>query len=158
MSAQLCFFHYAHVLEQGKLLIARLYQLNLKSIHSMIMRKPVMLFKGFKGCIMGVYIFVLPDATHDLLLPVFTIINPYKTGAWIMGVGFLITCIWGKGRTGFVLGIVLLACYLIMAFVSLVGLIVVTTGSDFLWYLHPILIIAAIIAVIYRRKTKNQQC
>ena len=35
--------------------------------------------------LMGVYIFVLPNATQDLLLPVFTIINPYKTGAWIMG-------------------------------------------------------------------------
>ena len=31
--------------------------------------------------LMGVYIFVLPNATQDLLLPVFTIINPYKTGA-----------------------------------------------------------------------------
>ena len=39
--------------------------------------------------LMGVYIFVLPNATQDLLLPVFTIINPYKTGAWIMGIGFL---------------------------------------------------------------------
>lgn len=27
--------------------------------------------------LMGVYIFVLPNATQDLLLPVFTIINPY---------------------------------------------------------------------------------
>jgi hypothetical protein len=88
--------------------------------------------------LMGVYIFVLPNATQDLLLPVFTIINPYKTGAWIMGIGFLVTCLWGKGRAGLVLGIVLLVCYLITAFVSLVGLMVVTTGLDLLWYLHPI--------------------
>ena len=87
--------------------------------------------------LMGVYIFVLPNATQDLLLPVFTIINPYKTGAWIMGIGFLVTCLWGKGRAGLVLGIVLLVCYLITAFVSLVGLMVVTTGLDLLWYLHP---------------------
>ena len=49
--------------------------------------------------LMGVYIFVLPNATQDLLLPVFTIINPYKTGAWIMGIGFLVTCLWGKGTS-----------------------------------------------------------
>lgn len=103
---------------------------------------------------MGVYIFVLPNATQDLLLPVFTIINPYKTGAWIMGIGFLITCIWGKGKTGLVLGIVLLACYLITAFISLFGLIVLTSGVDLLWYLHPIIVLIGCIVVI-RRKTRG---
>lgn len=105
--------------------------------------------------LMGVYIFVLPNATQDLLLPVFTIINPYKTGAWIMGIGFLVTCLWGKGKAGLVLGIVLLVCYLITAFVSLVGLMVVTTGLDLLWYLHPIpIIIGCIVAIC--RKTRGQ--
>ena len=104
---------------------------------------------------MGVYIFALPEAAQDLLLPAFTIINPYKTGAWIMGIGFLVTCIWGKGRTGLILGIVLLACYLITAFVSLFGLIVLTSGLDLLWYLHPILIVIGCIVAI-RRKTKAQ--
>ena len=97
--------------------------------------------------LMGVYIFVLPNATQDLLLPVFTIINPYKTGAWIMGIGFLVTCLWGKGRAGLVLGIVLLVCYLI--------LMVVTTGLDLLWYLHPIpIVIGCIVAIC--RKTRGQ--
>ena len=68
---------------------------------------------------MGVYIFALPEGAQDQMMPVFTIINPYQTGAWIMGIGFLVTCLWGKGRTSLVLGIVLLACYLITAFVSL---------------------------------------
>ena len=104
---------------------------------------------------MGVYIFALPEAAQDLLLPVFTIINPYKTGAWIMGIGFLVTCIWGKGRTGLILGIVLLACYLITAFVSLFGLIVLTSGLDLLWYLNPILIVIGCIVAI-RMKTKAQ--
>ena len=104
---------------------------------------------------MGVYIFALPEAAQDLLLPVFTIINPYKTGAWIMGIGFLVTCIWGKGRTGLILGIVLLACYLITAFVSLFGLIVLTSGLDLLWYLNPILIVIGCIVAI-RRKIKAQ--
>ena len=105
--------------------------------------------------LMGVYIFALPNAAQDLLLPFFTIINPYKTGAWIMGIGFLVTCLWGKGKAGLVLGVVLLACYLITAFVSLVGLMVVTTGFDLLWYLHPIPVVSGCIAAI-RRKTRGQ--
>ena len=105
--------------------------------------------------LMGVYIFALPEATQNLLLPVFTIINPYKTGAWIMGIGFLVTCLWGKGKAGLVLGVVLLACYLITAFVSLVGLMVVTTGFDLLWYLHPIPVVIGCIVAI-RRKIKVQ--
>ncbi len=101
---------------------------------------------------MWVYIFALPDAAQDSLKPVFNIINPYKTGAWIMGIGFLITCLWGKGRAGLILGIVMLVCYLITAFVSLVGLMVVTSGFDLLWYLHPILIVIGCIAAIRRKK------
>lgn len=101
---------------------------------------------------MGVYIFALPNAAQDSLMPVFNIINPYKTGAWIMGIGFLITCLWGKGRAGLILGIVMLVCYLITAFVSLVGLMVVTSGFDLLWYLHPILIVIGCIAAIRRKK------
>jgi hypothetical protein len=104
--------------------------------------------------LMGVYIFALPEATQDLLLPVFTIINPYKTGAWIMGIGFLVTCLWGKGKAGLVLGVVLLVCYLVTAFVSLVGLMVVTTGLDLLWYLHPIPVVIGCIVAI-RRKTRG---
>ena len=104
--------------------------------------------------LMGVYIFALPEATQNLLLPVFTIINPYKTGAWIMGIGFLITCIWGKGKTGLVLGIVLLACYLITAFISLFGLIVLTSGVDLLWYLHPIIVLIGCIVAIRRKRRR----
>ncbi len=104
--------------------------------------------------LMGVYIFVLPNATQDLLLPVFTIINPYKTGAWIMGIGFLVTCLWGKGRAGLVLGIVLLACYLITAFISLFGLIVLTSGVDLLWYLHPIIVLIGCIVAIRRKRRR----
>ena len=104
---------------------------------------------------MGVYIFALPDAAQELLKPVFIIVNPYRTGAWIMGIGFLITCLWGEGRTGLILGAVLLACYLITAFVSLFGLIVVTSGFDLLWYLHPVLIIIACIVAI-RRKIRGR--
>lgn len=106
---------------------------------------------------MGIYIFALPEGAQDQIMPVFTIINPYQTGAWIMGIGFLVTCLWGKSRTGLVLGIVLLACYLITAFVSLVGLIVITSGLDLLWYLHPILVVISCIAAIYRSKKATTQ-
>ena len=71
-----------------------------------------------------------------------------------MGIGFLVTCLWGKGKTGLALGIVLLVCYLITAFVSLVGLMVVTTGFDLLWYLHPISIVIGCIVAILRKKKK----
>jgi len=104
--------------------------------------------------LMGVYIFALPNAAQDFLLPVFTIINPYKTGAWIIGIGFLVTCLWGKGKAGLVLGVVLLVCYLITAFVSLVGLMVVTTGFDLLWYLHPILVVIGCIVAIRRKRRR----
>ena len=104
---------------------------------------------------MGIYIFALPNGVQDMLMPVFTIVNPYKTGAWIIGIGFLITCIWGKGRTGLILGIVMLVCYIVTAFVSLVGLMVVTSGYDLLWYLHPVPVVIGCIVAI-RSKTRGQ--
>ena len=104
---------------------------------------------------MFVYIFALPDTAQNLLMPVFTVINPYQTGGWILGIGFLVTCLWGKGRTGLFLGIVLLACYLITAFASLAGLIVATSVFDLLWYLHPILIVIGLIVALCR-KTREQ--
>ena len=104
---------------------------------------------------MGIYIFALPNGVQDMLMPVFTIVNPYKTGAWIMGIGFLITCIWGKRRTGLILGIVMLVFYIVTAFVSLVGLMVVTSGYDLLWYLHPVPVVIGCIVAI-RSKTRGQ--
>lgn len=103
---------------------------------------------------MGIYIFALPNGVQDMLMPVFTIVNPYKTGAWIMGIGFLITCIWGKGRTGPILGIVMLVCYIVTAFVSLVGLMVVTSGYDLLWYLHPVPVVIGCIVAIRRKRRR----
>ena len=63
----------------------------------------------------------------------------------------------GGGRenvqeAGLVFGIVMLVCYLFTAFESLFGLIVVTSGYDLLWYLHPIVVIVACILAIRRRK------
>lgn len=42
--------------------------------------------------LMGIYIFALPTAVQDMLMPAFIVINPFQTGAWIMGIGFLVTC------------------------------------------------------------------
>lgn len=100
---------------------------------------------------MGLYIFILPESMQDHLLPVFTVINPYQTGAWIMGAGFFVTCTWGKGKIGVILGVVMLFCYIVTAAVSLVGLIVVTVGWDLLWYLHPVLALLGLIVWIRRR-------
>lgn len=117
--------------------------------------KAVMIIDGI--CIvlfifMCIYIFVLSDGLQDQLMPVFTVINPYQTGAWIMGIGFLVTCLWGKGKSALIWGIVMLACYLITAAVSVVGLIVVTSGLDLLWYFHPVLIIIALICLFLRKR------
>lgn len=65
--------------------------------------------------------------------------------------GFFVTCTWGKGKIGVILGVVMLFCYLVTAAVSLVGLIVVTDGWDLLWYLHPVLALLGLIVWIRRR-------
>lgn len=72
--------------------------------------------------LMGIYIFALPAAMQDQLMPLFIVINPFRTGAWIMGIGFLVTCLWGKAKIGLIWGLIMIACYLITAFISLVGL------------------------------------
>ena len=105
--------------------------------------------------LMGIYIFALPLTVQDQLMPVFTVINPFRTGAWIMGIGFLVTCLWGKEKTGLFLGIIMMVCYLITAFVSLVGLMTVTTAYDLLWYLHPIPIVIGCVALLVRSMRKR---
>lgn len=92
---------------------------------------------------MMVFLFVLPEKEQDLLMPVFIVINPFRSGAWIMGAGLLAACIGGRGRTGLILGMIMLVCYLITAFVSLFGLITLTKETELLWYLHPLLLIPA---------------
>jgi len=101
-----------------------------------------------------VYIFVLPDAQHDMLTLVFSII--YRCSAWITGAGLLITCIWGKGRNGLVLGIIMLICYLITAFITMFGLIVLTYEWELLWYIHPILVIPGSLIALLIRKWKKK--
>ena len=100
--------------------------------------------------LMGIYIFALPAAMQDQLMSVFMVINPFRTGAWIMGIGFLVTCLWGKAKIGLMLGLIMMVCYLITAFVSLFGLMTVTTAYDLLWYLHPVLIVVGCAALLVR--------
>ena len=100
--------------------------------------------------LMGIYIFALPAAMQDQLMPLFIVINPFRTGAWIMGIGFLVTCLWGKAKIGLIWGLIMMASYLITAFVSLVGLMTVTTAYDLLWYLHPILIVIGCAVLLVR--------
>ncbi len=54
--------------------------------------------------LMGIYVFALPAAMQDQLMSVFMVINPFRTGAWIMGIGFLVTCLWGKAKIGLIWG------------------------------------------------------
>ena len=105
--------------------------------------------------LMGIYIFALPAAMQDQLMPLFIVINPFRTGAWIMGIGFLVTCLWGKAKIGLIWGLIMMASYLITAFVSLVGLMTVTTAYDLLWYLHPILIVIGCAALLVRSMRKR---
>lgn len=105
--------------------------------------------------LMGIYVFALPAAMQDQLMSVFMVINPFRTGAWIMGIGFLVTCLWGKAKIGLIWGLIMMACYLITAFVSLVGLMTVTTAYDLLWYLHPILIVIGCAALLVRSMRKR---
>ena len=105
--------------------------------------------------LMGIYIFALPAAMQDQLMPLFIVINPFRTGAWIMGIGFLVTCLWGKAKIGLIWGLIMIVCYLITAFISLVGLMTVTTAYDLLWYLHPILIVIGCAALLVRSMRKR---
>ena len=106
--------------------------------------------------LMGIYIFALPAAMQDQLMPLFIVINPFRTGAWIMGIGFLVTCFWGKAKIGLIWGLIMIACYLITAFISLVGLMTVATAYDLLWYLHPVPIVTGCAVVIYRSVKKRR--
>ena len=99
-------------------------------------------------------IFVLPDVQQDLLTSVFSII--YRCSAWITGAGLLVTCIWGKGKNGLVLGIIMLICYLISAFITMFGLIVLTYDWELLWYIHPILVIPGSVIAFLVRKWKKR--
>ena len=105
--------------------------------------------------LMGIYIFALPAAMQDQLMPLFIVINPFRTGAWIMGIGFLVTCLWGKAKIGLIWGLIMIACYLITAFISLVGLMTVATAYDLLWYLHPVPIVIGCAALLVRSMRKR---
>ena len=104
-----------------------------------------------------IFLFVLPDREQELLMPVFKILQPYRIGAWIMGAGLLVTCMWGRGRAGLILGIIMLFCYLITTFVTLFGLLALTSQWELLWYLHPALILPGCIIALRTRKKKKAE-
>jgi hypothetical protein len=99
-------------------------------------------------------IFVLPDVPQDLFILVFSII--YRCSAWIIGAGLLVTCIWGKGKSVLVLGFIMLICYLIAAFITMFGLIVLTSEWELLWYIHPMFIIPGCVIALWRRNSKKK--
>lgn len=97
-----------------------------------------------------VFIFVLPSQQQELLGPLARII--YRTGAWIIGAGFLCTCLWGRGKSGLILGILMLIFYIITTYFTLFGLMVLTTEWELLWYIHPLFLIPACIVTLQRRR------
>ncbi len=102
-----------------------------------------------------VFIFVLPDHEQAVYAPVFSIL--YRCGAWIIGAGLVFTCLWGKGKNGLVLGILMLVLYLSTAFFTMFGLMALTSEWELLWYIHPFLIIPCCICALHCRK-KKQPC
>ena len=100
-------------------------------------------------------IFVLPSPQQDFLLSIFSIL--YRTGAWIMGAGLVFTCLWGRGKPGLMLGIMMLIYYMITTFFTLFGLIVLTTEWELLWYIHPLIIIPGCILALWHRKKVTVQ-
>ena len=95
------------------------------------------------------FVFVMPSQ-QEALIPLFSIL--YRTGAWIIGAGLVCTCLWGKGRAGLILGIIMLVLYLITAFITLFGLMALTDEWELLWYIHPVLVIPGCIFVLWYRK------
>jgi len=96
------------------------------------------------------FVFVLPSQQQKPFLPLFSIL--YRTGAWIIGAGLVCTCLWGKGRLGLILGIIMLVFYLITTFVTLFGLMALTVEWELLWYIHPVLVIPGCIFALWSRR------
>ena len=96
------------------------------------------------------FVFVLPSQQQEPFLPLFSIL--YRTGAWIIGGGLVCTCLWGKGRAGLILGILMLVFYLITTFVTLFGLMALTVEWELLWYIHPVLVIPGCIFALWSRR------
>ncbi len=118
--------------------------------------KAVWLMDGF--CIvlvlfLMVCLFALPSQQQAVLAPPVGVL--YRTGAWIMGAGLLFTCLWGKGKAGLLLGIILLICCMTTACVTLFGLMGLTTAWELLWFLHPVLILPGCVFALWNRK-KNE--
>lgn len=101
------------------------------------------------------FIFVLPDETQEKVLPAFAIINPFTTGAYALGCGLLVTCVWGKGRTILSLGVVIAVCYMIIVLISLVAVMGMTSTVELLIYLPHVVIIIACLTIIYRRVVRG---
>ena len=99
------------------------------------------------------FIFVLPDGMPDPVIPVFSI--AYRTGARIIGAGLVVTCFWGDGKYRIIMGILLFLCYLITTYVTLFGLIVLTTGWELLWYIHPLIILPGCVIALLLSKKKS---
>lgn len=99
-----------------------------------------------------VFIFALSSQQQTSLAPLFSII--YRTGAWIIGAGLILTCLLGRGKSGSILGVIMLLFYLISTFLTLFGIMALTSGWELLWYIHPLLIIPGCFIALLNKKEK----
>jgi len=102
------------------------------------------------------FIFVLPEEVQKKVLPAFAIINPFTSGAYVLGCGLLVTCIWGKGRIILSLGVVIAGCYMMIVLISLVAVMGMTSAVELLFFLPHVVIIVACLIVIYRRIARRE--
>ena len=100
-----------------------------------------------------VYAFMDVPGLEGLLAPVFNVINPFTTGVYFMGCGLLLTLMYARGGAGATLGMVVAVCYLVMAAISLVALIIMHSLS--MYGPNVIIVIEGIVNVVQKGKRKR---
>ncbi len=97
------------------------------------------------------FVFTPLQGVHQLLEPLFAVMNPFTAGVYSLGCGMLLTLMYARGRFGLTLGAALCICYLIMAAVSLVALMRMSSFSSLLMYGPNVIIVYAGIMIMVRR-------
>ena len=99
-----------------------------------------------------IFTFDFPAQEDQILVSLFSIM--YRTGAWITGAELVVTCLWGKGRPGLVMGIMMLVLYTVTTFFTMFGLMALTKGWELLWYINPFLVFPGCVLALWGRKKK----
>ena len=100
-----------------------------------------------------IFPFDFPAQEDQMLVSLFSIM--YHTGVWIIGAELVFSCLWGKGRPGLVLGVLMLLFYTVITFITMFGLMPLTNEWELLWYIHPLLVFPGCIFAIWSGKKKR---